>query len=640
MRLGRASVLVLAVGMVVLAGIGVATGDDGSDRDAIVSAEAPGGASSYVPVTSGAPGPSECIPHPPIRIEGDTGPQGIAVAKAPGTGTPVYRPGSGVTAGNGTAGNPYVIEGWCLTVPGEVDPGPTRLEVLDAAISIEDTTAHVVVRDNVLQRDPAAPTGSHDPAAPIPQQVEPPTFGLLATDVENLTVEGNEIRDHDGAGVWVTQARQVDLRSNHVVNNTFQGMAIRESKHFSLVDNWVRENGFTSVIFHTSGVDVVESSDGLVEGNRLDGNADLGLFHSGCDDVLIQDNTVVSSAKDGIVVSDCTDTQVQENRLRRSGQDGLEAFRGHDVRIEKNRLTGSAGSGIKVNSATHTSVLGNRIEDPGSKGLTLSGDNGTEVLDNTVRGDVSVAIRLGRSTNATLRHNTMDTGGLDVNTVQPSRLSHDIDETNLVGGRPIIYVLDEEDRVVDADAGQVFVARSENVTVTGQSIRSVYKGVTVAHSDGVTVRDSLIENTSHDGVGFFRVSDSRVVGASILQAGHDAIRVRHGDAPVLRENTALDADRYGMSVSFAPNGTVGANVIEQSGSVGVRVHASDGTEIHGNNLQGNGVGVDTLLTEPIDARENWWGCPDGPEDDACDDAEGAVLFEPWLTDPNPTAGAS
>lgn len=55
--------------------------------------------------------------HPPIRIDGERGPQGIVVGQDPATGEPIYRPGSGVTDGRGTAQDPHVIEGWCILPP-------------------------------------------------------------------------------------------------------------------------------------------------------------------------------------------------------------------------------------------------------------------------------------------------------------------------------------------------------------------------------------------------------------------------------------------------------------------------------------------------------------------------------------------
>src|SRR5262249_56430702 len=45
-----------------------------------------------------------------------------------------------------------------------------------------------------------------------------------------------------------------------------------------------------------------------------------------------------------------------------------------------------------------------------------------------------------------------------------------------------------------------------------------------------------------------------------------------------------------------------------------------------NSIPGNGVGLDnTIATGPaVDARQNWWGCPAGPENGGCNTVNGPV----------------
>jgi hypothetical protein len=41
-----------------------------------------------------------------------------------------------------------------------------------------------------------------------------------------------------------------------------------------------------------------------------------------------------------------------------------------------------------------------------------------------------------------------------------------------------------------------------------------------------------------------------------------------------------------------------------------------------------------VCTGSIDATENYWGCPEGPGDDACTTTSGSdIRFTPWLKNP-------
>ena len=57
--------------------------------------------------------------------------------------------------------------------------------------------------------------------------------------------------------------------------------------------------------------------------------------------------------------------------------------------------------------------------------------------------------------------------------------------------------------------------------------------------------------------------------------------------------------------------------------------------VHLNDLLGgdNDVGVDNKGTGTVDATENWWGCPHGPDKGGCTRVSGTVSFTPWLRHP-------
>jgi hypothetical protein len=72
---------------------------------------------------------------------------------------------------------------------------------------------------------------------------------------------------------------------------------------------------------------------------------------------------------------------------------------------------------------------------------------------------------------------------------------------------------------------------------------------------------------------------------------------------------------------------------------GVQVLAGAGIRIRACNLQGNaGAGVANAGADVVDARENWWGDPEGPFGPAGDSVIGQVVFTPWRTAPAPPLG--
>jgi hypothetical protein len=79
---------------------------------------------------------------------------------------------------------------------------------------------------------------------------------------------------------------------------------------------------------------------------------------------------------------------------------------------------------------------------------------------------------------------------------------------------------------------------------------------------------------------------------------------------------------------------VSGSEISHSPSDGIRVEVAEGVRIRDSNIEHNvGVGLRNVAAETVDARDNWWGDPEGPVSTERDRVDGAVNFEPYRTAP-------
>jgi len=88
--------------------------------------------------------------------------------------------------------------------------------------------------------------------------------------------------------------------------------------------------------------------------------------------------------------------------------------------------------------------------------------------------------------------------------------------------------------------------------------------------------------------------------------------------------------------SVAPiTGTVISQNVIQNEAIDVAFKAPVGQlNVHLNDLEGRGIGVDNLGSGTVDATENWWNCPLGPGKRGCGTVAGKnVAFTPWLLFP-------
>jgi hypothetical protein len=211
-----------------------------------------------------------------------------------------------------------------------------------------------------------------------------------------------------------------------------------------------------------------------------------------------------------------------------------------------------------------------------------------------------------------------------------------------------------------------------------------------AFGHGLEVVDNEVENTVLDyspyyGIQFggddALVEDNRVDGydwAGIRHAGGAGAEVGHNVATSTGtgagvwatdgarvHNTTVDGGSSGISTDTDTDGATVENVTVTDVDTGLAPDGGDGSTWTHVNVSGyadagmhvdgaenvsvrhsnfddtNGTALRVEDTDTtVDARDNWWGCPDGPEDGDCDDVVGDAVVEPWLTEENGEAGAA
>jgi parallel beta-helix repeat protein len=289
---------------------------------------------------------ADCVPHPPIRITENQGPDGFILGHEPATGQPIYRPGSGVTAGEGTEEDPYVIEGWCIE-----DSPISEVTNRYLGIDISGTSAHVVIRDNVI-------TGHDD-------------GGVKLDGDETVTIHNNTITDNRRGGLILSGSSPYVVQDNTLTDNSRYGVVV-----FGTSDNVVQDNTLTD---NDDGVVLFRTSNNVVENNTLTDNDDgVRLSRSGAN--VVQDNTFTENDV-GVALSGSSDNAVRENTITDNG-DGVDLFRSSDNAVRDNTITDNGDDGVVLSKSSDNNVVeDNNIQD--NTGAGLHAEDISEPVDAT-----------------------------------------------------------------------------------------------------------------------------------------------------------------------------------------------------------------------------------------------------------------
>lgn len=548
-----------------------------------------------------------CESHPPIVIQGDGGPLGFEIAGDPISDEPVYRPGSGVVGGNGTRDDPYLIAGWCI----EPAIGPPR-DAPDppadhAGIRIADTRAHVIIRENVLD-------GTF--------RQENRSLGIQLIDAANVTVTENAIEDHREAGIRATGSENLAFRSNLLVDQP-RGLAIAGTENVTISDNAIRDHNAT-------GIRIADSGDVAVERNRLR-DQDRGIAVTDSRAVDVRSNGLEDGRR-GVTIRGGDHVVLEANTIRRHDEVGIRVAGAMEVNVHDNDIQDQRDRGMTIVDAAEVTVASNQFGNQGS-GATVVNAHNVSFVRNVIERHRGTGVVLYKQVHGTrVANNTFTRNG---HAVQVYRAEGGTVAGNVIRG---------------PDSFGIYHFQSEGTVISNNTIEDAdWNALRMQNSNRVAIQDNEMRRTDGAGMRLMESTKIRITGNQLednLGAGvrfYDTNRSRVANNTAIRNQVGLGFTSSSSSFPLFVKNTTNVTVVDNEvtdNEVGIAFTRGHDNVVHRNNIEANArIGLEASeLDEPLNATMNWWGCPDGPDADACDDVEGHVVYDPWLTESNEEAG--
>lgn len=531
------------------------------------------------------PGPTVCgptgplldppLPHPPITIDGSDPSKGFTTTD-PTTGEDEPRPGSGVTSGNGTAEDPYIIEDWAIP-----------------SLTIQNTRAHVLIRDTLIYDPwdfpyPLSHTGPLEDRGRIGGIL--PEAMLHLENATNVSLVASHV--HEGGRPFLIDAPGTCLAHNLLdldghgslrlwqsprtvlVNNTIPSIRLARSAHATLHHNELTSPHGLSL---SSPDAQAEATHNITPTNTVAG--DPLRYYVNATDVtvpsptgqLIAVNTTNLTLRNHTVDSPLQIADARDVHLTNltAPYDQIETWRTSNLTIEHSTI----GGDVLVREGRGLVFRNNTVETSLGVGLSTSA-TGSRIVNNIFNGSADPQVQV------------LADGALVANNI-------------LTGGYTGLVVTGNETLIQDN--------RFENLIY--EAVRGGAVDVRIENNVVNNVRTILIEGDHSQVVFANNTVDTRT---DAIQVTAGQIRVENNDLAAASEAVDLQGLWEGSTVA----------------------------EVHGNTFYNDSdAGVSVSGDVTANATLNYWGCPHGPDHPDCTDVVGEVPVEPWLIKPNPQAGA-
>lgn len=227
------------------------------------------------------------------------------------------------------------------------------------------------------------------------------------------------------------------------------------------------------------------------------------------------------------------------------------------------------------------------------KGIHIQQSHDNQILNNTVVGN-NYGIYIWDSSNITLRNNNM-TGNrynFGVWGLFLSHFLHNIDDSNVVDGKPVCYWINEKNKTVPNNVGYVALVNSTNIAVEDLTLTKNYDGIIAVYSTSITIQN-LASINNYYGIHLVSSNRSTIIQNDIQenQVGILLDLSSHND--IVRNN--FSDNWVGLQFSYSP-------LVPEKRSVGNSIHENnithndDGIQILGalsNSIHGNEITANT-----------------------------------------------
>ncbi len=448
-------------------------------------------------------------------------------------------------------------------------------------------------------------------------------------NTENITLVADDPEDRpilNGAAAGQSNGINIDHASGTVIDGVIvddfsTGIAIRNSTGVTIQNATAQHNG--------SGFRITEEShNSRISGSEAIGNTIAGIHVAESFVAEITGNLVEDTERWAIHLFDEADgATIEDNDIIDNGSpstsvnySGIRVRNSENVTISGNNILNTVNIGVKLTDTESVTIEDNTIENNSRSGVYLEDAIATSVTGNQMAGHNNVDMELQDAWHSSFQNNSM-TNGIHprINRQTESEDFSYAMSGNTINDRPVHYSQGVDNPDIPDDAGQVIIAKSQNVTITGLDFENQHLPVQVFFSGNVTVSDNTADQSSQTSSlwGDFSVwhsSGVTLTGNTFTAIeSHQGIMVAESDDINISDNTFTGGNRRAVRLYHVTQTTVEKNTLEGNGSGSLLVEASENNvmirenDIINNRGSGIALGQSTVQFRPANKEVTIYG---------------------------------
>jgi parallel beta-helix repeat protein len=262
--------------------------------------------------------------------------------------------------------------------------------------------------------------------------------------------------------------------------------------------------------------------------------------------------------------------------------------------ISGNDISGTNSRGYPVGlwvwNSSNNNIIGNKITDHNEYGILFHFSNSKIVSGNNITNN-NCGIYFESSSNNILRNNHLNENKESTHLAFHvlSDVVQDIDASNIIDGKPAYYWVNQQNKIVPADAGFVGIINCTNITVQNLNISNNPEGILLVSTTDSMITHNNIEN-SGTGISIKNSQNVTVIGNHVT-----GLSVVGSNSIAIIRNDVANSRGVGIGLTNSKGVIVSGNNITANSNGGIELLHSNGNSVSHNFIANNQyAGIDIV----------------------------------------------
>ena len=312
-------------------------------------------------------------------------------------------------------------------------------------------------------------------------------YGIYAYG-PNFTLDNATITDCGKDAIYFSAGKSLTLRDS-VLENCGGGLAYNNyykayyaTGNAAIERNIIRNNTGNGLYIHLDG----KGREAVINDNIITNNTGYGIkcdyYSNYIDSITMRNNTVRNCVYDGVFIEGAIDVDITDLIIENPGNNGLYASCTRNMTIKNSTVKNSEDDGIYLRGAFTAVLANNTITDSSGYGIYLYISSSTK--------------NPGKLRNNILTKNKY---GFSITGTSIESYYHDIDTSNTINGKPIYYLVREENKILDGiPVGYLGLISCENIEAKNLELTNSGQGILMVNtSDSEIYFNNFINNADN-----------------------------------------------------------------------------------------------------------------------------------------------